>query len=273
MRIDGSHAVGISTAAAAVMLLAATALAQATPGAAQALDRTVFEVELFDENGRSSGTDQFAFVDGRLTTAEMRNLGCWSAECAAKSAAGGATRFEAVFITPAGHDVRIQGSVEGSSIEGVILWPESDDSMVWKYSGQRVMGLLDGSRFDINMTPDDDASHVDDVEEDDAQPWQSSDSEGYALLAELEAGTDQLVFERGGFESRNCVAAGLLMTSYAAEAYEGTITFAAQTAAESAGFVEWSGDVEGDRIEGTLTWTAPDGRVVYFSFSGRRVTG
>lgn len=257
---------------AAAALLAVTVEAQERSMAVPSLQRAVFEVDLFDENGRGGGFDQFVFADGKLHTSEMRNLGCWSADYRLKPARGDASHFEAFFLTPEGQRIRVRGVVKGNTIEGSILWPESEDALVWTYSGRRVQGLLDGSRFDVEVTPDDPRASNDSAEDDeDNEDWDAS--EGYALLAELERGADRLVFERGGFESKSCAAVGMSLASYAAEESHGTITFAAQTGTEDTGLVEWSGDVEGDRIEGTLKWTTPDGSVVTYSFSGRRVTG
>ena len=125
----------------------------------------------------------------------------------------------------------------------------------------------------MEIVPEDDMGSYDEAEDVEEDAEGADDSAAYALLAELEQGDDHLVFDRGGFASRAARAAGLPLTSYSAEQYEGTITFAAQTASATSGLVEWTGNVEGDRIEGTLQWTTPDGNVVHYAFSGKRVTG
>ncbi len=271
MRRSALHAV---LAVAACATLAAPRVgASSKPTAVRTLDRAVFEVELFNENGRSSGFDSFVFADGKLATSEMRNLGCWASDVTIKPARGDAIQFEVSFTTPEGQSIRVRGVVKDNTLEGSILWPESEDAALWTYTGRRVQGLLDGSRFDIEIVPEDDMGSYDEGEDAEEDAEGAEESATYALLAELEHGSDQLVFDRGGFVSRAARAAGLPMTSYAAERYEDTITFAARTASATSGLVEWTGNVEGDRIEGTLQWTTPEGNVVHYAFSGKRVTG
>lgn len=240
------------------------------------LDGLVFEVETVDESGKNHSTDRFVFADGRLSTSEMRNLGCWpigyeTKQARAGSAPSGSTRFEATFVTPEGHSVRIEGVVRGSHIEGSIRWLDPEYQETWKFSGTRAEGLLDGTRFSIEIESDESSLPFERNESE--EPEESSNPWEYALPEEFSQGSDLLVFERGGFESKNCSAVGFSRTSYSAAEYGGAITFAASGACEMVGTVDWSGTVEDDNIEGEIRWTNLDGMVVYYSFTGKRVTG
>lgn len=239
------------------------------------LDGLIFEVETFDESGKTRGSDQFVFADGKLATAEMRNLSCWPTNYTTKpdrseAARGESIPFEATFATPEGHAVQIKGVVKDERIEGSLRWPDSDSSMDWTFVGQRVDGLLDGLRFRIETAIEYPADfEAEEGQESDqvTKPWE------YALPEEFTQGTDVLFFEGGGFESKNCSAVGFSRTYYSAAEYDGAITFAASAASEVAGTVEWSGSVEDDVIEGELKWTSLNGEVLYYSFKGKRKTG
>lgn len=86
---------------------------------------------------------------------------------------------------------------------------------------------------------------------------------------------DTLVFERGRFISSGHLEQGFLPGSYQAEgglsAFNGlSDSWQASQESEREGSLHWRGRVEGERIEGTVTWIRTGGGVKTYAFHGRR---
>ena len=83
---------------------------------------------------------------------------------------------------------------------------------------------------------------------------------------------DTLIFDRGRFSSMHKMKDGFLPSSYDAQAERsGSVaTWQAEIPGSDGSLLDWRGQVEGDRMEGTLVWTRKDGTARSYNFRGRR---
>jgi hypothetical protein len=85
---------------------------------------------------------------------------------------------------------------------------------------------------------------------------------------------DRLVFERGRFTSSRYLSSGYLPSGYAAhDGAEGASAFTASLIREDGSTVDWVGEVDGDRMKGTVVWQKVGGKERRYSFKGRRQPG
>lgn len=85
---------------------------------------------------------------------------------------------------------------------------------------------------------------------------------------------ETLVFSQGKLVVAGAVGAGYTPTLYEARGTETGTAFAAVLAGEAdRDAVEWSGKVDGDRINGVVIVKGRDGRVVRYAFHGERKAG
>jgi hypothetical protein len=83
---------------------------------------------------------------------------------------------------------------------------------------------------------------------------------------------DTLIFDRGRFSSMSKTGEGFKPSGYDAQAEKaGSVaTWQAESSGQDGSLLEWNGQVDGDRMRGTLVWTRKDGTSKAYSFSGRR---
>ncbi|MFH2203594.1 MAG: hypothetical protein ABIJ96_10795 [Elusimicrobiota bacterium] len=82
---------------------------------------------------------------------------------------------------------------------------------------------------------------------------------------------DTLVFDRGRFTSTRHLSSGYLPAGYAALDQAGDRrSFSSSLLRGDGNVLDWSGEVRGDRMKGTVLLTRADGRRTRYSFRGRR---
>ena len=81
---------------------------------------------------------------------------------------------------------------------------------------------------------------------------------------------DTLVFERGRFSSARMLASGYFPSGYNARTLEAGGSWEVSQIREDGSVLTWRGRVSGDRIKGTVTRRARNGRERSYSFKGRR---
>lgn len=83
---------------------------------------------------------------------------------------------------------------------------------------------------------------------------------------------DRLRFEKGGFVSIIFERKGFASSPYTlSEKGGGLIVWDAKQKSETEGALNWHGELQGNVLKGTLTWSQPDGTVVAHSLSGSLV--
>lgn len=85
--------------------------------------------------------------------------------------------------------------------------------------------------------------------------------------------SDTLIFHRGKALIAGEIAKGYEPALYDSKAEDGATSFSLVLAGDGRDPVEWSGRVEGERIEGSVVVRGRDGRTQRFTFSGARKTG
>lgn len=88
------------------------------------------------------------------------------------------------------------------------------------------------------------------------------------LARGLEASTDRLVFGPRTLDSNHCHKYGFEKAVYAVNPERRGLAFSADTSNRKYGSVRWRGSVDGDRIEGTMTWTKPGEPPLHYIFNG-----
>ena len=110
-------------------------------------------------------------------------------------------------------------------------------------------GDLDGTSWSVQMTPSSRS----------ARAGESPHSE-------------KVIFASGNMVGSQWVLRGFVSQPYSGES-QGKKAMAfnsEQNSATGQGRAKWSGIVKGERIEGTLLWIKPDGKVRVFNFAGKK---
>ncbi|MDE2141367.1 MAG: hypothetical protein KGJ84_03000 [Elusimicrobia bacterium] len=84
---------------------------------------------------------------------------------------------------------------------------------------------------------------------------------------------DTLVFDAGKAAAAGEVAKGYAPTRYETNKESGATLFSMVMAGDGRDAMEWTGRVEGERIEGMVIVRGKDGRVSRYVFTGARKTG
>lgn len=85
---------------------------------------------------------------------------------------------------------------------------------------------------------------------------------------------DTLIFKDGCLTSARWADQGFAPSGYDATREEDrSATWGAALHQEGQGTLRWQGTARGDRMEGTMQWTASDGRVRRYRFKGTRKDG
>ena len=106
---------------------------------------------------------------------------------------------------------------------------------------------LDGTKWKIAITPDE-----------------------AARKAGEKASKDNLVFKNGQVTSAACVKYGFAPSSYTAAGAPTSPSFQMEQVSPKEGKMSWSGQVSGDTIAGTTTWTKTNGKTLHYQFSGKK---
>ena len=111
----------------------------------------------------------------------------------------------------------------------------------------RAAGSLDGTKWQITITPD-----------------------AAAMKAGEKPSEDTLIFQEGQVTSTECVPYGFEHSSYTMSQAEAAPTFETEQVSEKEGTMTWWGQVVGDTINGTAVWTKKNGDVLHSTFTGKR---
>jgi hypothetical protein len=84
---------------------------------------------------------------------------------------------------------------------------------------------------------------------------------------------DTLIFHRGKAVIASEIAKGYSPALYDSKSEDGATAFTLVLGGDGRDAVEWSGRVEGERINGSVVVRGRDGRTQRFTFSGARKTG
>ena len=79
---------------------------------------------------------------------------------------------------------------------------------------------------------------------------------------------DTLIFTGGTFRSTGCDQYGFAPASYAAADKNGMVTCNATAVSEKEGKMDWSGSVQGGKIQGQATWTKEGQASIAYEFNG-----
>jgi hypothetical protein len=82
---------------------------------------------------------------------------------------------------------------------------------------------------------------------------------------------DLMLFEAGKFADRECDSYGFAQSPYGVQQRNGRRLWRATRFNPDGERVDWEGQVEGDRMTGSFTWSRPDGRSRTYKFKARRV--
>jgi hypothetical protein len=104
---------------------------------------------------------------------------------------------------------------------------------------------LDGTTWNVKVTPD-----------------QAAAQEGEKAF------DDTLVFENGQVTMTECVKHGFTPSAYSPG--QGPSTFKAEQMSQDAGKTEWTGATTGENIQGIMTWTKKDGKILKYNFQGQK---
>lgn len=83
------------------------------------------------------------------------------------------------------------------------------------------------------------------------------------------ASRDTLIFQDGRMTSTACTRYGFSASSYTANQSGGSWAFNAEQTSDKQGKTAWSGQANGETINGTMVWTTKDGRTVRYAFEGK----
>lgn len=83
---------------------------------------------------------------------------------------------------------------------------------------------------------------------------------------------DTLAFDRGRITSSRYLGQGYMPGGYCAKGGKTAPGFEAAMSRPGGGHLDWRGEVHGDRVEGTVVWTSPEGASKVYTFHGRRKT-
>lgn len=81
---------------------------------------------------------------------------------------------------------------------------------------------------------------------------------------------DTLVFDRGHLSSTKGVSGGYLPSGYSVRSEDGRAKFESSQLAQDGGSMAWSGEIKGDRVEGSLIVTRAGGKAKQYVFRGVR---
>ena len=79
---------------------------------------------------------------------------------------------------------------------------------------------------------------------------------------------DTFVFSQGKFESTTCTRYSFLTAPYESKVTKGAISFHAVAPSAGEGKIEWTGKVQGDKLEATLVWTKQGQRTITYKAAG-----
>ena len=83
---------------------------------------------------------------------------------------------------------------------------------------------------------------------------------------------DQIHFENGKFTSPLFEPKGFSASNYTLTEQEGApLIWETMQTSETEGTLSWRGELGGDTMRGVASWQKPDGTVVNYTFSGRKV--
>ena len=83
---------------------------------------------------------------------------------------------------------------------------------------------------------------------------------------------DTLIFKAGKLTSTACVKYGFTASPYtAAAAQTGTVwSFNTEQTSSKEGKISWMGEVSGNSVKGTMSWTKKNGSVLNYTFQGKK---
>ena len=84
------------------------------------------------------------------------------------------------------------------------------------------------------------------------------------------SGRDALIFRDGKLISTGCGRYGFTPSTYTANQSGSAWSFSTEQTSQKQGRTSWSGQVNGDTINGAMTWTKKNGSAVRYSFEGKR---
>ncbi len=106
---------------------------------------------------------------------------------------------------------------------------------------------LDGTTYKVAVKPDDQAMKLGGKEFD-----------------------DELIFKNGKLTSSACIPHGFQASPYTVRRSGDKLVFECVQTSTSSGKNEWKGQVDGDRITGTVIMNKQDGKVLHYHFSGKK---
>ncbi len=106
---------------------------------------------------------------------------------------------------------------------------------------------LDGTRWQITITPD-----------------------AAAKKAGEKPSKDALIFQGGQMTSTACVKYGFAPSSYTTAGTAASPSFQTEQASAKEGKMTWSGQVAGNTISGTAVWAKKNGQVLNSTFTGKK---